>query len=577
MVKLMRRNLDWWAVITATIFLGFQVVCDLSLPNLTSNLINNGVAKGNVGYIWQIGLQMLGLTLVGIFAAAGNVYFASTQAQKMGARLRGKIFKKVLSFGNYEMYKFGSSSLITRTTNDVMQIQNVTIMMLRMMIMAPLMLIGASVMAYFNEKRLTSIFLVSIPILLIAIGCAMYFAVPLFQKLQKQIDRINLIFREGLTGVRVIRAFRQDKFEQERFDRANKDYTETGIKVFSIVSLMFPIMTLVLNVTNMGIIWFGAKLIANHEMQVGNLVAFMTYASMILFSFMMLSMIFVLVPRAEAAAKRINAVLEIENSINDAESEIGRDSDKIQASLEFKNVSFRYRGAEDLSLDNLSVDVKGGETLAIIGGTGSGKSTLINLIPRLYDVNSGEVLVDGNDVRKYSLHDLHDKVAFVQQKAVLFKGTIRSNLLIGNPEATEEDMWKALEIAQAKDFISDLPDGLDAVVEQGGDNFSGGQKQRLAIARAIIKPASIYVFDDSFSALDFKTDAKLRLALRQDERISKAIIVIVAQRISTVTGADHIVVLDEGKVVGQGTHKELLADNTTYQEIVESQMKGAAI
>lgn len=577
MVKLMRRNLDWWAVITATIFLGFQVVCDLSLPNLTSNLINNGVAKGNIGYIWQIGLQMLGLTLVGIFAAAGNVYFASTQAQKMGARLRGKIFKKVLSFGNYEMDKFGSSSLITRTTNDVMQIQNVTIMMLRMMIMAPLMLIGASVMAYFNEKRLTSIFLVSIPILLIAIGCAMYFAVPLFQKLQKQIDRINLIFREGLTGVRVIRAFRQDKFEQERFDRANKDYTETGIKVFSIVSLMFPIMTLVLNVTNMGIIWFGARLIANHEMQVGNLVAFMTYASIILFSFMMLSMIFVLIPRAEVAAKRINAVLEIENSINDAESEIGRDSDKIQASLEFKNVSFRYRGAEDLALDNLSVDVKAGETLAIIGGTGSGKSTLINLIPRLYDVNSGEVLVDGNDVRKYSLHDLHDKVAFVQQKAVLFKGTIRSNLLIGNPEATEEDMWKALEIAQAKDFISDLPDGLDAVVEQGGDNFSGGQKQRLAIARAIIKPASIYVFDDSFSALDFKTDAKLRLALRQDERISKAIIVIVAQRISTVTGADHIVVLDEGKVVGQGTHKELLADNTTYQEIVESQMKGAAI
>lgn len=577
MIKLMRRNLDWWAVITATIFLGFQVVCDLSLPNLTSNLINNGVAKGNVGYIWQIGLQMLGLTLVGIFAAAGNVYFASTQAQKMGARLRGKIFKKVLSFGNYEMDKFGSSSLITRTTNDVMQIQNVTIMMLRMMIMAPLMLIGASVMAYFNEKRLTSIFLVSIPILLIAIGCAMYFAVPLFQKLQKQIDRINLIFREGLTGVRVIRAFRQDKFEQERFDRANKDYTETGIKVFSIVSLMFPIMTLVLNVTNMGIIWFGARLIANHEMQVGNLVAFMTYASIILFSFMMLSMIFVLIPRAEVAAKRINAVLEIENSINDAESEIGRDSDKIQASLEFKNVSFRYRGAEDLALDNLSVDVKAGETLAIIGGTGSGKSTLINLIPRLYDVNSGEVLVDGNDVRKYSLHDLHDKVAFVQQKAVLFKGTIRSNLLIGNPEATEEDMWKALEIAQAKDFISDLPDGLDAVVEQGGDNFSGGQKQRLAIARAIIKPASIYVFDDSFSALDFKTDAKLRLALRQDERISKAIIVIVAQRISTVTGADHIVVLDEGKVVGQGTHKELLADNTTYQEIVESQMKGAAI
>ena len=568
MVKLMRRNLDWWAVITATIFLGFQVVCDLSLPNLTSNLINNGVAKGNVGYIWQIGLQMLGLTLVGILAEAGNVYFASTQAQKMGARLRGKIFKKVLSFGNYEMDKFGSSSLITRTTNDVMQIQNVTIMMLRMMIMAPLMLIGASVMAYFNEKRLTSIFLVSIPILLIAIGCAMYFAVPLFQKLQKQIDRINLIFREGLTGVRVIRAFRQDKFEQERFDRANKDYTETGIKVFSIVSLMFPIMTLVLNVTNMGIIWFGAKLIANHEMQVGNLVAFMTYASMILFSFMMLSMIFVLVPRAEAAAKRINAVLEIENSINDVESEIGRDSDKLQASLEFKNVSFRYRGAEDLALDNLSVDVKAGETLAIIGGTGSGKSTLINLIPRLYDVNSGEVLVDGNDVRKYSLHDLHDKVAFVQQKAVLFKGTIRSNLLIGNPEATEEDMWKALEIAQAKDFISDLPDGLDAVVEQGGDNFSGGQKQRLAIARAIIKPASIYVFDDSFSALDFKTDAKLRLALRQDERISKAIIVIVAQRISTVTGADHIVVLDEGKVVGKGTHKELLADNTTYQEIV---------
>lgn len=568
----MKKKLDWWAVVAATVFLGIQVMCDLYLPNLTSKLIDNGVAKGDTDYIWHIGAQMLIIALIGLAAAICNVYFAATQAQKMGMRLRSDIFKKVLGFSNKEIDDLGASSLITRTTNDVLQIQNVIIMMLRMMIQSPLMLIGASFMAYTSERSLTTVFAVSVPLLLIAIAIVMGMAVPLFQKLQKQIDKINLVFREGLTGVRVIRAFRQDEFEQKRFDNANKDYTKTGIKVFSIVSVMMPIMTLVLNGTYIGIVWFGGKLIANMNMQVGNLVSFMTYAAMVLFSFMMLSMIFVFVPRAQAAAVRIIEVLETENSIVEKENAIEAVED-VPASLEYDNVSFRYAGAEERVLDNVNFSMKAGQTLAIIGGTGSGKSTLINLIPRLFDVDTGAVKVDNQDVRDLKESSLHKKIAFVQQKAILFKGTIRSNIQFGKENATDEEIWRALEIAQAKDFVSQLADGLDAVVEQNGDNFSGGQKQRLAIARAVVKRASIYVFDDSFSALDFKTDAKLRMALKADKDINQAIVVIVAQRISTVTQADKIIVLDEGKVVGIGNHEELKANNETYQEIMHSQLR----
>lgn len=572
MFKLVKKRLSKGAVLAAVFFLFIQVICDLNLPALTSDMINNGVAKGDTAYIWKIGLQMLLIAAIGLVAAVGNVYFASTQAQKTGAKLREAVFRKVLQFSGREIDQFGTSSLITRTTNDILQIQNVLIMLLRMMLMAPLMLIGASFMAYQSEKRLTGVFLVSIPLLLVAIAVIMYFAVPLFKGLQKKIDRINLTFREGLTGVRVIRAFRRDDFEQKRFDDANKDYTNTGIKVFSIVSLMFPIMTLILSGTNMGIVWFGAKLIGDQEMGVGNLVSFMTYASMILFSFMMLSMVFVFIPRGQAAAARINEVLEMPLSIVETTGDQVIDKNK-SSHLVFDNVSFRYENAENLALENVSFSAKAGQMLAVIGGTGSGKSTLVNLIPRLYDPTAGQITLNETPITEDAQSDLHDYVSFVQQKAVLFKGTIRSNLQFGNETATDEEMWHALELAQAKGFVSELPDGLDAQVEQGGDNFSGGQKQRLAIARALMKKAAVYVFDDSFSALDFKTDAKLREGLKNDPEIQKSVLVIVAQRVSTVTAADEIIVLDEGKVVGQGTHDELVENNQTYQEIVESQLK----
>ena len=572
MFKLVKKRLSKGAVLAAVFFLFIQVICDLNLPALTSDMINNGVAKGDTAYIWKIGLQMLLIAAVGLVAAVGNVYFASTQAQKTGAKLREAVFRKVLQFSGREIDQFGTSSLITRTTNDILQIQNVLIMLLRMMLMAPLMLIGASFMAYQSEKRLTGVFLVSIPLLLVAIAVIMYFAVPLFKGLQKKIDRINLTFREGLTGVRVIRAFRRDDFEQKRFADANKDYTSTGIKVFSIVSLMFPIMTLILSGTNMGIVWFGAKLIGDQEMGVGNLVSFMTYASMILFSFMMLSMVFVFIPRGQAAAARINEVLEMPLSIVETTGDQVIDQNK-QSHLVFDNVSFRYENAENLALKNVSFSAKAGQMLAVIGGTGSGKSTLVNLIPRLYDPTAGQITLNETTITQVAQSDLHEHVSFVQQKAVLFKGTIRSNLQFGNETATDEELWHALELAQAKEFVSELPDGLDAQVEQGGDNFSGGQKQRLAIARALMKKAAVYVFDDSFSALDFKTDAKLREGLKNDPEIQKSVLVIVAQRVSTVTAADEIIVLDEGKVVGQGTHDELVENNETYQEIVESQLK----
>ena len=572
MFKLVKKRLSKGAVLAAVFFLFIQVICDLNLPALTSDMINNGVAKGDTAYIWKIGLQMLLIAAVGLVAAVGNVYFASTQAQKTGAKLREAVFRKVLQFSGREIDQFGTSSLITRTTNDILQIQNVLIMLLRMMLMAPLMLIGASFMAYQSEKRLTGVFLVSIPLLLVAIAVIMYFAVPLFKGLQKKIDRINLTFREGLTGVRVIRAFRRDDFEQKRFADANKDYTSTGIKVFSIVSLMFPIMTLILSGTNMGIVWFGAKLIGDQEMGVGNLVSFMTYASMILFSFMMLSMVFVFIPRGQAAAARINEVLEMPLSIVETTGDQVIDQNK-QSHLVFDNVSFRYENAENLALKNVSFSAKAGQMLAVIGGTGSGKSTLVNLIPRLYDPTAGQIILNETPIAQVAQSDLHEHVSFVQQKAVLFKGTIRSNLQFGNETATDEELWHALELAQAKEFVSELPDGLDAQVEQGGDNFSGGQKQRLAIARALMKKAAVYVFDDSFSALDFKTDAKLREGLKNDPEIQKSVLVIVAQRVSTVTAADEIIVLDEGKVVEQGTHDELVENNETYQEIVESQLK----
>ena len=573
MIKIAKKNLVWWATTLAVIFLLVQVACDLYLPTITADLVNKGIMQQDMRFIWREGGLMLLVAAIGLVAAAGNVYFAATQSMQVGEKLRRQIFSKVLRFSNKEVNAFVDSSLITRSTNDIVQIQNVMVQVLRMMLQSPIMLVAACVLAYVREPRLTRVFLISLPILAIAVIIVMYFAVPLFKSIQKKTDKINLVFREGLTGVRVIRAFRQEEREQDRFKAANEDYTQTGIKAFTLVSFLFPVMTLILSLTNVGIILLGSHLIANMTMQVGNLIAFMTYATQIMISFMMLSMVFVFVPRASASASRVNAVLEMPISVADLPTDEQTKIDPTHpATLSFDHVDFRYDGAEKLALQDLTFKVKAGQTLAIIGGTGSGKSTLVNLIPRLFNIERGRIKVDGQPIERLSQHDLHQVISITQQKAVLFTGTIRSNLQFGNAQATDEQMWQALAIAQAADFVKEAG-GLDAVVEQNGGNFSGGQRQRLAIARTIIKPASIYIFDDSFSALDFKTDAALRQALRQDKQIQQAVTVIVAQRVSTVADADLIIVLDDGKVVGQGTHAELKAHNKTYQQIVDSQIQ----
>lgn len=571
MLKLAKKRMSGWAVFGAVLFMTIQVVSNLYLPNLTSDIVNDGIAKGNIDYIWQAGFKMLGFSLISIIAAVCNVYLAARTSQGLGQKLRSDIYRKVINFSHDEMDQVGTSSLITRTTNDVVQIQNVAMMFLRMMIMAPIMLIGASFLAYQKDAQLTSIFLVVLPIMALFIGGVMYFAVPLFKAMQKKTDRINLVFREGLTGVRVIRAFRRDKFEQERFDEANTDYTQNAKKVYSIMSVMFPAMTLIMSGTNIAITWMGGHLIANQAMQVGNLLAFMTYAMQILMSFMMLSMVFVFIPRAQASAVRINEVLDLHTPIEDPATP--KTFGDQPASLAFNQVNFRYQNAEHLALENVDFQMTARQTVAVIGGTGSGKTTLVNLIPRFYDVETGEVTVKGLNVKDVTLHDIHQQVAFVPQKANLFTGTIRENMQYGNPNATDDEIWHALEIAQSKDFVSELEGGLDSHVEQGGGNFSGGQRQRLAIARALVKKAAVYVFDDSFSALDFKTDALLRKALKEDAEIQKSVVVIVGQRVSTVADADTILVLDEGRLVGKGSHAELKANNATYQEIINSQIR----
>lgn len=570
MLKIVKR-ISLTSAIAAAVFMVIQVLADLYLPTLTSNIIDKGVVQGDVDYIWHTGFVMIGFSLISILAAIANTFFATRESQKLGKQLRTDVYKKSESLTKDAFDKYGTASLITRTTNDVTQIQMVTQMFLRMMINAPITLIGASILAYQKDHQLTKIFLVVIPVMIILIGGIMYFAVPLFKSMQKKTDRLNLVFREGLTGVRVIRAFDKTRFEENRFDLVNKDYTNTAIKVNTIVALMMPMMTLIMSGTNVAITWFGGHYIADMTLEVGNLIAFMTYAMQILISFMMLSAIFIMVPRAQASADRINEVLDEKIGIHDPENPKTVSFAGKEATLAFNHVNYRYHGAEKLALEDIDFQAKSGEIVAIIGGTGSGKTTLVNLIPRLYDIESGSIQINGTDVSEMTQYNLRELMGFVPQKAVLFSGTIRDNMQYGKPDATDEMIWEALEIAQAKDFVSEMEDGLDSHVEQGGGNFSGGQRQRLAIARALVKTADIYVFDDSFSALDFKTDANLRQALKTN--MKESITVLVAQRVSTVMDADMILVLDEGKLVGKGTHEELLATNETYQEIVHSQLR----
>lgn len=561
-------------IFLSLLFLAIQTVGMLAMPTITANIIDYGVAEGDIDYIVRSGIIMLLFTLLTIGSAILNVYFSAKESQGLGHTIRQRIYRIVTYFTNEELDRFGTSTLITRTTNDVMQIQFVMMMVLRTMVLAPFLMIGAGIMAFTREPQLAFVFLITMPLLFILLYIILRLTSPIFKSMQKKTDRLNKVFREGLTGIRVIRAFNKDDYEKERFDEANWDFAATSIKAFTRMSFMMPSMVFVTSITSIMITWFGAQLISVGDMQVGNLVAFMTYASQILIGVMMVSMVLFFLPRGQVAAFRVLEVLDTPNIIVDPDKAVALDDTK-EVSLSFEGVNYRYPGAEKLALENIDFTLRKGERLAIIGGTGSGKTTLSNLIPRLYDIEDGSIKVNGIDIRDVKQGDLRQIIGFAPQKAVLFSGTIRDNMRYGKEDATDEEIWHALEVAQGKDFVSALPDGLDSRVEHGGGNFSGGQRQRLSIARALVTDADILVFDDSFSALDFKTDAKLREALKPETE--DVAVVIIAQRISTVVDADQIIVLDQGQIVGKGTHEELKETNAVYQEIMDSQMKGEEI
>lgn len=554
------------------LFLVIQALSMLAIPTIAAEIIDNGVAVGDIDYILRYGALMVLIALIGFIGSILNVYFSATESQAVGTQLREQLFNKIMYFSNEEIDRFGTSTLMTRTTSDVMQIQQMMMFVLRLLILDPLRIVIAAFLAFTREPKLSFVFLIIIPILIVLIWLILRKVTPLFRSLQMKTDRLNRIFREGLTGIRVIRAFNKEDYEEERFDEANKDFADTSIGAHIYMALLNPLMILLASGTSILIIWFGAQLISVDDMQVGNLIAFTSYAMNILMGIMMLSMIVTMIPRAQVAIERVFQVLDTQEEIKDPTVPVEIDSNAEAVTLEFANVNFRYPGAEALALEDISFTMKAGEKLAIIGGTGAGKTSLSNLILRLYDIESGSIKINDVDISHMEQSVLRRLIGFATQKAVLFSGTIRENLTYGKADATDEELWQALEVAQGADFVANLPNKLDARVEQGGSNFSGGQRQRLSIARALVTDANILVFDDSFSALDFKTDAKLRAALAP-ETTDKAVLII-AQRINTVVDADQILVLDNGKIVGQGTHDELKEANTVYQEIIESQMKG---
>ncbi|POZ88314.1 ABC transporter ATP-binding protein [Petrotoga sibirica] len=556
-------------VILALVLLTVQAVSNLYLPNLNADIINNGVAKGDLPYIMQAGGKMLLFSLLLVGAAVGATFFASRISAKFAHDLRRDLYYKVMSFSQNDIDKFGTASLITRNTNDVYQIQMLVLIMLNVMILAPIMAIGGAIMAIRQDVVLSTSLLVIIPLMGIVVFFLMRKAIPLFRSMQIKLDNVNRVLREKLMGVRVIRAFVKEKSEEKRFDKVNSDLTQTAIKVNRLLALGIPLLMLIMNLSTVSILWFGSMRIDSGAMPIGNLTAFLTYIMEILISIMMAMMMFVMWPRAEASADRIKEVLETEPTINEPDNPVILKSK--EGTVSFKNVTFKYEGAEKPVLRNISFEAKPGKTTAIVGGTGSGKSTLINLIPRFYEVTDGKIEIDGVDIKEMSMENLRDLLGFVPQKAYLFSGTISSNLAYGKKDATEEEMWHALEIAQAKDFVEELPDKLQAPVDQGGMNFSGGQRQRLSIARAIVKKPKIYIFDDSFSALDNRTDANLREALKEEAK--NATVIIVAQRVSTILNADLIIVLnDDGTIGGQGKHSELMQSCEVYRELVKSQL-----
>jgi ATP-binding cassette subfamily B protein len=545
-----------------------QTFSELYLPTLMADIVDTGIVNGNIPYIINTGGFMLLIAAAGTLCSIGASFLASKTAAGLGRLLRSKVFSRVEDFSLQEFNQMGTATLITRTTNDINQIQTVTFMILRMMVSAPIMCLGGIFMAVSMDRPLSLLLLIAVPLIVLLVTFIMRHAIPLFKLMQIKLDRLNLVLRENLTGIRVIRAFNRISRERERFTAANRDLTDNAIRVNKLMAAMMPGMMLVMNFTIIAIIWFGSIRIDGGGMQVGSLMAFIQYATMILLSLVMMSMMFIMLPRAAASAVRINEILDIIPGIKDPDRVKQPDSDK--GCLEFKDVSFSFPGAEQPALSNISFTARPGETTAIIGGTGSGKTTLINLIPRFYDVSQGAVLIDGVDVREMSQESLRSKIGLVPQTAVLFSGSITENIRVGQEDASPDEVYAAAQTAQALEFITGMKNGFDSFIEQGGANVSGGQKQRLSIARAIVRRPDIYIFDDSFSALDFKTDARLRTALKEETREST--VLIIAQRVSTIMEADQIIVLENGQIAGKGSHKELLESCEVYREIVYLQL-----
>jgi ATP-binding cassette, subfamily B, multidrug efflux pump len=540
----------------------------LYLPTLNADIIDNGVVKGDTAYIMRVGGVMLGVTLLQVMCAITAVYFGARTAMALGRDVRAAIFARVQDFSAREVGQFGAPSLITRTTNDVQQVQMLALLTFTLMVAAPIMCVGGIIMAMRQDVPLSALLLIIVPVLVGIVGAIIVRMRPLFRGMQTRIDEVNRVMREQITGIRVIRAFVRDKREQDRFSVANADLTDVSLKVGKLMALMFPLVMLVINISSVAVLYFGAYRIEDGGMQIGALTAFLAYLMQILMSVMMATFMFVMIPRAEVCAERIEEVLDTEPSVVPPLRPVRQTA--VKGHLSLRGVEFRYPGAEEPVLRSIDLTARPGETTAIIGSTGSGKSTLLNLVPRLFDATAGTVLVDDVDVKTLDPKALAGAVGFVPQKPYLFTGTIASNLRYGKADATDEELWRALAIAQAKDFVEALPDQLEHPIAQGGTNVSGGQRQRLAIARALVVRPEIYLFDDSFSALDYSTDAALRAALARET--ADATVVIVAQRVSTIRDADRILVLDDGAVVGSGTHTELMSGNDTYREIVLSQL-----
>lgn len=568
--KLLVRYLApaWPLVLAVVIFQLAQSIASLMLPTLNANIIDNGVVKGDIPYIWSTGGVMLAVSLVQVICAIIAVYFGSRLAMGAGKEMRGDLFHRVVAFSQREVGQFGAPSLITRNTNDVQQVQMLVQVSATLMISAPMLAIGGVIMAVRQDAGLSWLMAVSVPVLLIIVGLIVWRMVPAFTQMQAKIDRVNQIMREQLTGIRVIRAFVREPEERQRFSAASEGVMATGLRAGNLMAMMFPAVMLVMNVSSVAVIWFGAAQVQNSGVEIGTLFAFLNYMMQILMGVMMATFMFVMIPRAAVCANRIGEVLDTDPSVSSPVTPV--DAPAPAGRIEFDHVDFAYPGAEESVLRDITFTVEPGTTTAIIGSTGAGKTTLIGLVARLFDVTAGSVRVDDVDVRAYDPDELWERVGLVQQRAFLFSGTIASNLRYGDMKATDEELWRALELAQAKDFVEAMPDQLEALIAQGGTNVSGGQRQRLAIARAIVKRPEVYIFDDSFSALDLRTDASLRHAL--DTHLPDATRLVVAQRVSTIQYADQIIVLDHGRMVGIGTHDELLETSETYREIVDSQL-----